>query len=378
MLAAACDAASPSVADVASSSPPGNAPAGSTSVFVARVPGPTGLAFPTYEGSGQVVHPDVVTFAHPWNGHKYWTVVTPYPNSAARFENPSLFASDDGDQWEVPAGVTNPLAKTRRGYLSDPDMVYDQVHGRLRLYYREVHTSGTGKAVHHIEDNVWMTTSANSTTWTTPLLVATDSAKFVVSPSIVRTPDGEWLMYAVDAGTVGCGAHTTQVVERRSRDGVAWDAPTASGLVQPGYQAWHLDVQYVPERSEYWALVAAYPTGKSCMVTSLFLATSTDGTQWTSYAAPVLARGEFEPFSKAVYRSTFAYASDNSVTVWMSGARTVTPAKQGTPAVLAWTAAVTHTTADAIMRRIQNAANAPKLPLSALPGTTLSPTTSVP
>ena len=348
-------------------------------VLVSAVPKPTGISFGTYEGSGQVVHPDVVQFAESWNGHRYWTAITPYPNSASQFENPSLYGSDDGDSWQVPTGVTNPLSSTKRGYLSDPDMVFDSTRMEMRLYYREVQNAAPGtKDEKHLSDNIWLTVSTNALQWSTPRMVVTDSNKFVVSPSIVHTPEHAWRMYEVDANTSGCAAPTTKVVMRRSTDGIAWSAAAVNGLVQPGFQAWHLDVQYIPEREEYWALVAAYPSGQSCMATSLFVLTSKDGLSWTSYPAPLLARGAVPQFSAEVYRSTFAYAADNTVTVWFSGARTVTPAKAKVPAVLAWTAAVTHTSADAIIARVSNRANAPLLSVNGVPGTTLSPATSVP
>ena len=349
--------------------------------LVRAVPTPTRIGFGTYEGSGQVVHPDVVAFEDSWNGYKYWTAITPYPNSASQFENPSLYASNDGDTWQTPAGVTNPLSFTKRGYLSDPDMVFDSTHAEMRMYYREVQNVNPGTPTEkHVADNIWLTTSTNSTTWSTPRLITTDTNRFVVSPSIVHTPEGGWRMYQVDANTGGCAAKTTRVVMRRSTDGIAWTSIAASSLVQAGYQPWHLDVEYVAQRGEYWALIAAYPTGQSCMVTSLFLATSVDGIKWTTYPAPVLAPGDFSQFSSAVYRSTFAFADDNNLTIWFSGARTVTPenAKKKIPAVLAWTAAVTHTTADAVLARVTNKANAPALPVTGTPGTTLAPSTSVP
>jgi hypothetical protein len=348
-------------------------------VLLSAVPAPTAVNFGTYEGSGQVVHPDVVEFADKWNGHRYWTAITPYPNSVARFENPSLYASDDGDSWQTPVGVTNPLSSTNRGYLSDPDMVFDSTSGQMRLYYREVQSDlPNTKKEKHISDNVWMTTSTNATQWSAPIIVATDSAKFVVSPSIVRTPEKSWRMYQVDAGRGGCRAKTTRVVMRRSTDGTTWTNSDVNGLTQPGYQAWHMDVEYVANRHEYWALVAAYPNGQSCMSTSLFLLTSKDGLQWTSYAAPVLARGAVPEFSAEVYRSTFTYDRNNSVTIWFSGARTVTPGTKKVPAVLAWSAAVTHTTADALIALVNNSANAAVLSVTGIPGTTLAPATSVP
>src|SRR5690349_18991569 len=42
---------------------------------------PTVMTVPTYDGSGQAVHPDVVAFDSDWHGAKYWMTMTPYPKS---------------------------------------------------------------------------------------------------------------------------------------------------------------------------------------------------------------------------------------------------------------------------------------------------------
>lgn len=346
----------------------------SAATFVA---GP--LAFATYEGSGEVVHPDVVTFDGPWHGHRFWAALTPYPNSAERYENPSVYASQDGDRWSAPAAQLNPLATTSRGYLSDPDMVYEPTRGELWMYYREVETRAVRpKARKHYADHVWLTTSTDGTTWARPRQVVADTNRYVVSPSVIRTSATDWRMYAVDAGQGGCAAKSTRVVVRRSTDGLRWTSTAVAGLAQAGYQAWHLDVQYVAARHEYWALLAAYPTGQSCTATSLFLATSPDGARWTTYPTPVLARGAVPQFSAAVYRSTFAHTGSDSVTIWYSGARLVTPATKHQGPVLAWTAAVTHTTGTALLARVADRTGARSLGVVPSAGVTLMPSGEAP
>jgi len=350
--------------------------AGSTFVALA---GPAAMGFSTYDGSGQVVHPDVVVFDQPWNGHKLWNAITPYPNSATQFENPSLFVSEDGDTWGIPEGVLNPLSRTKRGYLSDPDMLFEPKSGQMWLYYREVqNVSGKKGVAAHMADNVWLTTSSDAITWSTPRQVVTDSGRFVVSPSIVRTPDENMSMYQIDAGRRGCSALTTRITRRRSANGLDWSAPVPIAFTQTGYVPWHLDVQYMPSRKEYWALVAAYIGTRGCMTTSLFLATSSDGVSWTTYPTPVLAAGEIPQFGLAVYRSTFALAANDSVTIWYSGAKTVRPGTKKRPGVVAWTAAVTHTTATALLTRVNDKTHSIKLSVATTPGTAVMSANSVP
>ena len=103
------------------------------------------LYTPTYDGSDQVVHPSVIDFQNEygidaWSGYRYWMVLTPYPYSQDTFENPSLYASHNGFTWIVPPNITNPLNKAsggwEKGFLNDPDMIYNPDTNQLWIYYR--------------------------------------------------------------------------------------------------------------------------------------------------------------------------------------------------------------------------------------------------
>jgi hypothetical protein len=106
------------------------------------------LQIQTYDGSGQVVHPSVIDFVNEygidaWSGYRYWMVLTPYPQSQDQFENPSLYASYDGFTWVVPHTITNPLdtaSGADKGFLSDPDMIYNPDTDQLWIYYRFVNS----------------------------------------------------------------------------------------------------------------------------------------------------------------------------------------------------------------------------------------------
>jgi len=81
-------------------------------------------------------------------------------------------------------------------------------------------------------------------------------------------------------------------------------------------------VQYVAAKSEYWALIAAYPQGTTCSQSAVYFARSTDGTSWTVSPTPLLGPGEFDPIRDLVYRSSFHYHDgSDAVSVWFSGAR---------------------------------------------------------
>lgn len=333
----------------------------SDSMFMSALGKPLPIEFETYESSQQVVHPSVVAFPSSWNGQHFWLALTPYPNSDSRVENPSLFSSESGDSWTVPAGVTNPLARTGRGYLSDPDLAYDPATNELRLYYREVVEAHHGsRRPRHKADVVYVTRSSDGSQWTPPKAVISDIGHYVVSPAVARRADGDWKMWAVDAGRTGCNSRETRILLRRSTDGIGWSPASAVSFVQPGFIPWHLDVQFVPQLNAYWALIAAYRRGSACTASSLFLATSTDGIQWTTYPSAVLERGALPQFSANVYRSTFAFEPDgNSLTLWLTGATTVQHGDRRNAPVLRWSAAVWHTQRLALLEHVRLERQAP-------------------
>jgi hypothetical protein len=265
----------------------------------------------TYDGSGQAVHPDFVRLPATWSGDPFRLVATPYPGGDANYENPSLFTGSSGTSWTVPQGVVNPLERPSEGsYLSDPDVLYDPDLAELRLYYRRVTD----------ENEIWMIRSANGVAWSAPVLTVHAPNHMIVSPAIVRRSATEWLMWSVNSGVIGCGASSTTVELRRSTDGVTWHAPESTNLKDPDGSPWHIDVEWIPSRSEYWAV---YPVKKpgGCTTDRLRFATSTDGVTWTTYLSPVLVKGASDELRDVVYRSSIDVdATTGVVSLWYSGA----------------------------------------------------------
>jgi hypothetical protein len=270
----------------------------------------------TYDGSGELVHPDVVVFSQPWRGKRYWYAATPYPLGNAAFENPSGYVGNHRDDWHLAPGASNPLASPDRdAYLSDPDLVHDPARDELRLYYRQT-TRGS--------DQVWLTMSSSGVAWSAPVLVLQDARFNLISPAVVRERDGSWRMWTVGARIGACAAIAgkLELRERRSVNGSSWSSPTAVSLVVPGYVPWHWDIQYVSAKRQYLALVAAFPEGTDCSRTAVFFARSDDGTTWSASPTPLLAPGKMDALQDLVYRSTFRYFENGDyVTVWFSGAR---------------------------------------------------------
>jgi len=285
---------------------------------VAMLDVPRSLPLPTYDGSGETVHPDVA-HAPAWFPNRHWFMaVTPYPNGDAARENPSLLFAVDPFHWSVLPGAKNPIVKpAKAGYLSDPDIVFDPDRKELRLYYRQFINHNVVKLVR----------SADAISWSEPEDVVDAPYTTAVSPSVVRRGSGQWEMWTIDAGQLGCTNSTTTVTLRRSMDGAHWGDPSPVKLTAPieGFSPWHIEVQWIPSRNEYWAIYNA-KTAKNCATTVLFLATSPDGVNWTSRPVPLLVAGEIAELRNIVYRTAFAYsAATDVITFWFSGATRAEP-----------------------------------------------------
>ena len=178
----------------------------------------------TYDGSGQAVHPDVVTPPAGVPNEPARLAITPYPWGNANYENPSIYVGNARDTWNVPDGVTNPIVKTAGGYLSDPDMLWLEDQREFVLFYRHVSDA----------NEILETESADGTRWGPSRVVVRVPSHQAVSPTVVRRGTNDWLMWTVNSGAVGCGSSSTTVELRRSTDGIAWSAATTVSMSQPG------------------------------------------------------------------------------------------------------------------------------------------------
>jgi Big-like domain-containing protein len=269
------------------------------------------LDVPTYDGSGQVVHPDYATSSASGFRFPAHLAITPYPFGNPGWENPSVFAGDGPLSWLLENGAPNPVATPGTGYLSDPDLVYVAEKPELWMYYRQV----TGKNLIHL------IRSQDGVHWSSPVEVVAAPNHEIISPTVVQRGPKDWWMWAVNGGAAGCAGAAASVEVRRSEDGQHWSPASAINLVQPGFFPWHIDVEWIATRNEFWAVYNVKIPG-GCATPAVFLATSPDGVNWTSRSTPLLAKGSIPAFADVVYRSTFSYdpVSDDII-FWYSGAR---------------------------------------------------------
>lgn len=295
------------------------------------------LPLATYDGSGEAVHPDFVRVPASWGGDPFRLVATPYPGGNQTYENPSFFTGSTGTSWAVPAGIQNPLETPLSGYYSDPDVVYDPDANELRIYFRRVKK----------ENEIWLIRSTDGVIWSAPRLTVAAPNHMIVSPSVVRRGPGAWLMWSVNSGAQGCGAMSTSVDLRRSTDGVHWSAPESASLADRDGFAWHIDVEWIASRGEYWAIYPVKQPG-GCITDRLRLAVSADGVGWRTFPSPVLVKGANQQMRDIVYRSSIDFdAATGIVSLWYSGAAFV-----GGSAGYSWHLAWERMTLPALFARV--------------------------
>ncbi|HUD20969.1 MAG TPA: hypothetical protein VMQ44_02795 [Candidatus Saccharimonadales bacterium] len=153
----------------------------------------TQCTIPTYDGSNQPAHPSVVYIPGSLSGYTYWMAMTPLPNGTDNTkENPSIVASNDGNTWVVPAGLTNPVVPYPGGgtYNHDPDLFWD---GTL-LWLIYGHAGGG-------ENNLYARSSSDGISWgAASLILALPPTN--VSPCLAKTKTG-YAMWVNDATVTG-------------------------------------------------------------------------------------------------------------------------------------------------------------------------------
>jgi hypothetical protein len=274
----------------------------------------TRLVVPTYDGSGQAVHPDVLWFPSGWHGFEYWMAFTPFPGGKPEFENPSIVVSHDGIAWQVPPGLSNPVVRRppKGSYNSDPDLSYDSATDQLVLLTREVRGGF---------NHVSLLASKDGVKWTGLRKVFLRRNHGMISPAMVLSPSRDPRLWFVDGGDKKCPKRVTRVMRQEGigRSPLAnpalergWGPARASGLAQPGYLIWHIDVAWVAARKEYWAVYPAYQR-RDCGARDLFFARSPDGVRWTTYPVPLLRHEDKNWTSAMLYRATTLYDAGRDV-----------------------------------------------------------------
>ena len=289
----------------------------STSLFGALKGASTYQNIPTYvpssvDTTNQNVHPDIVYFANSWHGYKYWMVMTPYPNGNDAYENPSLVASNDGSSWIIPAGLTNPLVQRPScDHNDDPELIYNSVTDELWVYYLETRRAGicTDNTKPFYNHNyLKLIKSGDGINWTSPVTAIDwnlNTSPLFFSPAVVLK-DG---VYRLWMSTAIYPDSSSELHLWQSNDGINWGTPQ---LTNSNIPIWHLNVNYIPEKSEYWMISSDYSRNGKFQFSK-----SVNGINWTTFTTPILYPSYI--WNDGLYRATFLYDAINDLLkIWYS------------------------------------------------------------
>lgn len=234
------------------------------------------LTTPTYENSGQAVHPSVIDFKtefniDSWRGYRYWMAMTPYPDGYDRFENPCLLASKDGINWLVPEGLSKPIdVLNGQGHFnSDPTLVYDPDEKALLIFWRE-----TLKGEY---DQIWRIKYLSNGKLEPKISVLKEAwgktkTNLLLSPSVWRKSAKEWYLWTAS------GSGTIQFNLYDSTDGINWGnrRETESPWKEwnGGFLPWHLEVKPNLPKGKVDILISGWPKGQKLSDMMLVLAES--------------------------------------------------------------------------------------------------------
>ena len=257
---------------------------------------PRRIRVPTYDGSGQAVHPDILG---PWQADGvYLLAFTPYPFTNEIFENPSVAISRDGMRFHEERTGLNPLAPAPTiDHNDDPDVL--RVDGVYNLVYLET--------LRPQAQNLVLLQSRDRLQWSRRTLLRYDLTgprpdPFIVSPSLVAD-DGMLRLFYVNTSR-----QPHRIEYLASRDVAAWSSADIHVPVfdRLAVNPWHVDV--VAGNDGWYILITDVRGGGSHLDYDLYIARSRDLERW-EMGRKVFARMPFA--SRLVYRSTALCAGED-------------------------------------------------------------------
>lgn len=255
---------------------------------------------PTYDGSGQAIHPSVLDFRQingaTWRGWRYWMAMTPFTKTDDQAENPQILVSQDGFHWYDPPGIRKPLfLPPVGGFLSDTHLQYDPDADELVMLYRVF------DGVTHLPH---IARSSTGSDWpATSVGITFARAEQILSPCLVRVGPGDWHLYGL--------TRDTRVFQRwTSTDLFAWEGPTHLTGLHDVPTPWHLDVQAID--GVFHMLIDRGPRYLT-HDDDYRAATSLDGLHWAVAADDFMHRDDAHRWEYAqLYRACFQPHEDGA------------------------------------------------------------------
>lgn len=179
---------------------------------------------PTYDGSRQACHPTTAVF----HGNTY-LACTPYPYGVEYYENPSLYVRKrDSRRWRPVPGLFPLVRPSGLGFEHYSDPCLFRWDRELVLLFRKCERHSSGKV-----ELLYITSSADGETWSTPRLLAQGGEDAFICPSVAGKA-----MFCVEQDESG-----TRVVRYAldTLDGLGERAVCGIEGLDQKFFVWHID-----------------------------------------------------------------------------------------------------------------------------------------
>ena len=225
------------------------------------------LDIPTYDGSGQAVHPSLLVRS---DKPRFILSFTPYTDTDDRVENPSVVISDDGLHFREEKKGLNPLVPApEKDHNDDPDLFFRD--GKYGIMYLET--------MRPEKQSLVLLESSDRIHWNKRILhqenLAGGSGCFMLSPKYIEKDGLSWLFYVNRDAVGGYRIEYVTGKDLYSLDFARRNAVTVSGLkVLP----WHLDI--IQSEGKYMMLLTTASGPEKNARYTLRLARSRNLTDW--------------------------------------------------------------------------------------------------
>ncbi len=272
------------------------------------------LNIPTYVNTdNHALHPRVYYDESSKYGYKWIMAFTPYSWMRDTTENPSIVVSEDGENWFVPEGLTNPIVDTnipKDTHYSDTDLIDNGEE--LEVWYRQSDKIGR-------QSRILRRKSKDCVNWSDEEIILDygTGGYGYGAPSVVYK-DGEYQLYYRE----NMGLDKEAYFLKKSMDCKNWSEPVPInfdyGSKWNNFVGWHIEFDYID--GKYYALNMAYPVmeGKGG---TLFAFESGDGTNFKN-AKRVVKPTEKGFDSSNIYKSTFII-KDEEIWLYYSGINSI-------------------------------------------------------
>jgi hypothetical protein len=266
-----------------------------------NIPDEAEIEILTYDGSNQVVHPDIIL-----NNNTFYLAITPYPFFKDKFENPCLYSSKDGVNYQPNA--SNPITPTPSyDHNCDPDIFFDDDMKKC-IYYVEMMRPDSNNIV-LLEEN-------DKCEYDKETILHYDLKNgdpLTLSPAIIKNKNKHYLFfvnYYKDKGMF--------IEYLKTKKLHCWNKEKSKNInidFPLNYSPWHLDI--FKGNNTYYMLINGFYGDDSDDNYSVFLATSKNLKDWV-VKSEVLSKSTAKGKSiKYYYRST-GLINNNVLVIWYS------------------------------------------------------------